>query len=375
MQIYIRGEIMEEKIKKLASTIVNHSIKVKEGENVKITSETMEPMPLIKELVKQINDKKANVVVSFFDPLLRAMINKDTTDEKIELLRKMEKFEVENHDSFIRIFCNQGDYINSIVPDEVNIKIGEALREYRDIRVNERKWVLLNYPSKVDSQKAKMNTDEFTNFSFDAMCYDYSLMLEDLKPLKELMEKTDKVRLTGEGTDITFSIKDIPVIPCVGEMNIPDGEIYTAPVKDSINGVIRYNTPSPYRGNIYHNVTLTFKDGKIIEAVCDEDNEALNQIFDTDEGARYVGEFSIGVNPVIRYPMGDILFDEKIIGSIHFTPGTAYKDAYNGNDSSIHWDMVLIQREDFGGGNIYFDDVLIRENGLFVLDELKHLNK
>ena len=217
---------MEEKIKKLASTIVNHSIKVQEGENVKITSETMEPMPLIKELVKQINDKKANVVVSFFDPLLRAMINKDTTDEKIELLRKMEKFEVENHDSFIRIFCNQGDYINSIVPDEVNIKIGEALREYRDIRVNERKWVLLNYPSKVDSQKAKMNTDEFTNFSFDAMCYDYSLMLEDLKPLKELMEKTDKVRLTGEGTDITFSIKDIPVIPCVGEMNIPDGEMW-----------------------------------------------------------------------------------------------------------------------------------------------------
>ena len=365
---------MEEKIKKLASTIVNHSIKVQEGENVKITSETMEPMPLIKELVKQINDKKANVVVSFFDPLLRAMINKDTTDEKIELLRKMEKFEVENHDSFIRIFCNQGDYINSIVPDEVNIKIGEALREYRDIRVNERKWVLLNYPSKVDSQKAKMNTDEFTNFSFDAMCYDYSLMLEDLKPLKELMEKTDKVRLTGEGTDITFSIKDIPVIPCVGEMNIPDGEIYTAPVKDSINGVIRYNTPSPYQGNVYNNVSLTFENGKIIKATCDGDNEMLNKVFDTDEGARYVGEFSLGLNPKILHPMGDILFDEKIIGSIHFTPGQAYEDAFNGNNSGIHWDMVLVQRKEYGGGEIYFDHQLIRKDGLFVLPELSHLN-
>lgn len=366
---------MEEKIKILAKTIVNHSVKVQEGENVKITCETMEPMPLVKELVKLISQEKANVSVSFFDPSLNAEINKNTSDKKIKLLKEMEKFEVEKFDSFIRIFCNQGDYINKIVPDETTVKIGEALKEYRDIRVNEKKWVLLNYPSSVDSQKAKMNIDEFTKFSFDAMCYDYKQMEEDLKPLKELMEKTDKVRLTGEGTDITFSIKDVPVIPCVGECNIPDGEIYTAPVKDSINGTIKYNTPSPYRGNVYNNVTLTFENGKIINAICDEDNNALNAIFDTDEGARYVGEFSIGVNPMIKYPMGDILFDEKIIGSIHFTPGCAYKDAYNGNESAIHWDMVLIQREDFGGGNIYFDDVLIRENGVFVLKELEHLNK
>lgn len=200
-------------------------------------------------------------------------------------------------------------------------------------------------------------------------------MNEELKPLKDLMDKTDKVRLTGKGTDITFSIKDIPAIICSGECNIPDGEVYTAPVKESVNGIIKYNTPSPYRGNIFHNVTLEFKDGKIVKATCDEDKEELNKIFDTDEGARYVGEFSIGVNPVIRYPMGDILFDEKIIGSIHFTPGECYKDAYNGNRSAIHWDMVLIQREDFGGGNIYFDDKLIRENGIFVVEELKHLNK
>lgn len=366
---------MEEKIKKLAEVIVNHSIKVQEGENIKITSETMEPMPLIKELVKQINEKCANVEVSFFDPLLKAEIDKETSDKKTLLLKEIEKFDVEHYDSFIRIFCNQGDYINSIVPDEVNVKIGDALREYRDIRVNERKWVLLNYPSKIDSFKAKMNTEEFKNFSFEAMCYDYTKMEEDLKPLKKLMEETDKVRLTGEGTDITFSIKDIPVIPCVGEMNIPDGEIYTAPVKNSVNGTIRYNTPSPYRGNIFHNVTLTFKDGKIIKATCDEEMQELNKIFNTDEGARYVGEFSIGLNPIIRYPIGDILFDEKIIGSIHFTPGAAYKDAYNGNNSAVHWDMVLIQREDFGGGNIYFDDKLIRENGIFVIEELKHLNK
>ena len=366
---------MKDKIEVLASTIINHSIKVNRNENVRITCETMEPMPLVKELVRLINKKGANVEVSFFDPMLKALINKGTTPRKLSLLKELEEVEVTKFDSFIRIYCNQGDYMDSIVPDEITKSIGEALKKYRDIRVNEKKWVLLNYPSKVDAQKAKMAYDEFANFSFDAMCYDYEAMSKDLKPLKELMEKTDKVRLTGNGTDITFSIKGIPAIPCTGEANIPDGECYTAPVKDSINGVIKYNTPSPYRGNVFHGVTLTFKDGKIINATCDEDDKALNEIFNTDEGARYVGEFSIGTNPMIKYPMGDILFDEKIIGSIHFTPGACYNDAYNGNSSSIHWDMVLIQREDFGGGNIYFDDKLIRENGVFVVDELKHLNK
>ena len=366
---------MKNKIEVLASTIINHSIKVNRNENVRITCETMEPMPLVKELVRLINKKGANVEVSFFDPMLKALINKGTTPRKLSLLKELEEVEVTKFDSFIRIYCNQGDYMDSIVPDEITKSIGEALKKYRDIRVNEKKWVLLNYPSKVDAQKAKMAYDEFANFSFDAMCYDYEAMSKDLQPLKELMEKTDKVRLTGNGTDITFSIKGIPAIPCTGEANIPDGECYTAPVKDSINGVIKYNTPSPYRGNVFHGVTLTFKDGKIINATCDEDDKALNEIFNTDEGARYVGEFSIGTNPMIKYPMGDILFDEKIIGSIHFTPGACYNDAYNGNSSSIHWDMVLIQREDFGGGNIYFDDKLIRENGVFVVDELKHLNK
>lgn len=366
---------MKDKIEVLASTIINHSIKVNRNENVRITCETMEPMPLVKELVRLINKKGANVEVSFFDPMLKALINKGTTPRKLSLLKELEEVEVTKFDSFIRIYCNQGDYMDSIVPDEITKSIGEALKKYRDIRVNEKKWVLLNYPSKVDAQKAKMAYDEFAKFSFDAMCYDYDAMSKDLKPLKKLMEKTDKVRLTGNGTDITFSIKGIPAIPCAGEANIPDGECYTAPVKDSINGVIKYNTPSPYRGNVFHGVTLTFKDGKIINATCDEDDKALNEIFNTDEGARYVGEFSIGTNPMIKYPMGDILFDEKIIGSIHFTPGACYNDAYNGNSSSIHWDMVLIQREDFGGGNIYFDDKLIRENGVFVVDELKHLNK
>ena len=366
---------MEKEIKILANTIVNHSIKVQKGEKVQILCETIDPMPLVKELVHKIFEKGACVDVRFMCPSLSAEIQKTANNKQIELAQDIEKFNVNEFDSFIRIFCNQGDYISSIVPQDKISKISKALEPYREIRTNKRKWVLLNYPSAIDAQKAQMNYEEFKNFSFKAMCYNYEQMAKDLEPLKKLMEKTEKVRLTGDGTDITFSIKDIPVIPCAGESNIPDGECFTAPVKNSVNGVIKYNTPSPYRGKVFHNVTLTFKDGKIINATCDEDDKELNEIFDTDEGARFVGEFSIGTNPMIKYPMGDILFDEKIVGSIHFTPGASYDEAPNGNKSSVHWDMVLIQRKDFGGGNIYFDDKLIRENGIFVIDELKHLNK
>lgn len=365
------------KEKILASTIVEHSIKVEPKENVIIVSETTKPVSLIKELVKQIKEKDASVTVRFIEPEIDSLIKENMSKESISHLERQEWFDVENYNSFIRIMCNQNDYEEKNINEETRKNIGEALKKPRNIRINERKWVLLNYPSSLDAYKAKMKVEEFYDYSMGVMCYDYKKMSEDIKPLKKLMEKTDKVRLTGVGTDITFSIKDMPIIPCCGEMNIPDGEIYCGPVKNSINGVIKYNTPSPYQGHVYNGVTLTFKDGKIINATCDneEDIERLNKIFNIDEGAKFVGEFSIGLNKDIMYPMGDILFDEKIIGSIHFTPGSAYQDSYNGNDSSIHWDMVLIQREDYGGGNIYFDDKLIRENGIFVLDELKHLNK
>jgi len=312
--------------------------------------------------------------VEMVDPEVNAMLLEGTNDTRIKVLHEKKKYEVQNFDAFITIVYTTNDYENKEVNAEIQKKIGEAVKEEADIRTNERKWVLLNYPSPLDAYKAGMPTKKYQNFAFDVMNVDYPKMAQDIEPLKHLMEKTDKVRITGKDTDITFSIKGIPVIPCTGEKNIPDGEIYSAPIKDSVNGYITYNTPSPYRGNIYHHVKLTFQDGKIIEATCDEDNEALNKIFDSDEGARYVGEFSLGLNPMIKDPMGDILYDEKIIGSIHFTPGRCYRDADNGNESTIHWDMVLIQRPEYGGGDIYFDDQLIRKDGQFVLEELKHLN-
>lgn len=364
------------KLEQLANTIVNYSLETKKNENILIEAGSVDANPLIKEIVKQIINDEANVVVRYSDSTIFNLIEENTSNKKINLIYEQRKFDVDHFDSFIKIRCNQNDYDSKNISSDILKKIGIQLQDVNDIRINERKWVLFNYPTNVDAYKAKMTYEEFYDFSLEVMCYDYKKMAKDIEPLKKLMDNTDLVRIVSPDTDLTFSIKNMPIIPCVGNMNIPDGEIYCAPVKNSVNGCIKYNTPSPYRGIVFEGVKLIFKDGKIIEATCDnkEYQNKLDEIFDTDEGSRFVGEFSLGLNPLILNPMGDILFDEKIKGSIHFTPGCAYKDSYNGNTSSIHWDMVLIQRKEYGGGEIYFDHTLIRKDGKFVLDELQSLN-
>ena len=243
-------------------------------------------------------------------------------------------------------------------------------------RVNHTKWCVLRWPNASMAQLAQMSTPEFEDFYFRVCTLDYGRMNTAAEVLAARMSRADQVHIEGPGdTDLRFSIKDIPVIPCCGDKNIPDGEVFTAPVRDSIEGVVHYNTPTIYNGKSFENIRLTFKEGRIVESTCDNgDDEALAKIFDTDEGARYVGEFAIGFNPHILEPMKDILFDEKIAGSFHFTPGQAYDEASNGNKSDIHWDLVCIQRADYGGGTISFDGEVIRKDGLFVTEELLPLN-
>ena len=365
---------MDKRLEVLSEKIVNYSLEVKENDRVLITYQTKRPNELVKCLIKKIIEKGGIPFTKMLDSEISSLLTELTNDKRIEQLKKHSKFEVDNFDCFISIKYSTNDYENRKVDKEINQKIGLALMKIDEVRINDRKWVLLNYPSHLDAYKAKMKNDDFYDYAMNAMIFDYKSLEEKMIPLKKLMEKTDNVRIVGPNTDITFSIKGMPAIICCGKCNIPDGEIYTAPIKNSVNGVITYNTPSPYQGNVFNNISLTFEHGKIIDIKCDNDKDKIEDIFNTDEGARYIGEFALGLNPMIKNAMGDILFDEKIIGSLHFTPGKCYDDADNGNDSAIHWDLVLIQREDFGGGEIYFDHTLIRKYGKFVIDELKPLN-
>lgn len=363
--------LQDPRIEKLAKTLVHHSVKAQAGENIVIYAQT-KAKPLVIALFKELRKVKANPYVEIQDDDFTREMYLSQNEKSLETRMKWLKYKLEDIDGFISIRSLESDYTNADVSDQV-LAYRKAMQPLQKTRLA-KKWVLLNYPTEGGAHKAKMSYADYIDYMLDVMNVDYEKMGRDFEALKALMEKTDKVRIVAPGTDLRFSIKDINVIPCYGQNNIPDGEIYTAPVKDSVNGTITYNTPSPYRGLVFNNVSLTFKDGKIVKCSADSNQEMLEDIFNTDEGARYVGEFAIGVNPKVTKPMTNTLYDEKIAGSIHFTPGMSYDAAPNGNDSAIHWDLVLIQTPAYGGGELYFDDVLIRKDGLFVIESLKPLN-
>ncbi len=366
---------MDKRICTLAHNLVNYSCKVREGDKVYIHYIGKDTSDLARALIREVYAAKGLPFVHYTDTKVQREQLMNCTPEQLTLMAKWDCEEMSAMDCYIGVRGSDNVSELSDVPAE-KMALYEKLYStpvHHDIRVPKTRWVVLRYPNAAMAQLAGTSTEAFEDFYFDVCNLDYSKMNEAMKPLVELMNRTDNVRLVGPGTDLTFSIKGIPAIPCAGEMNIPDGEVFTAPVRDSVNGTLAYNTPTLYQGMTFENIQFTFKNGKIIEAKC-ADEKRLNEILDTDEGARYIGEFAIGVNPYVLHPMKDILFDEKIAGSIHFTPGNCYDEAPNGNHSSIHWDLVLIQRPEYGGGEIYFDDVLVRKDGRFVLPELDVLN-
>ena len=294
-------------------------------------------------------------------------------EEQIEFLNDYQLYQMKGMDAYIAVRAGENTSELSDVPSDKLNMYYKLTRPTLDYRVNKTKWVVLRYPNPSMAQLAGTSQEAFEGFYFNVCTLDYQKMSKAMDPLVDLMNRTDKVRLVGPGTDLTFSIKDIPAIKCDGLRNIPDGEVYTAPVRESMNGVISYNTFSEEQGFTYENIRFEIKKGKIVKATAN-DTKRINELLDTDEGARYFGEFAIGVNPYVLHPMKDTLFDEKICGSFHLTPGMAYEDADNGNKSAVHWDLVMIQRAEYGGGEIWFDDILIRKDGIFVIPELQGLN-
>lgn len=365
---------MDIRICELAKNLVNYSCKIKENDKVLIEA-GMGAEELVIELVKEIYKNKAFPFVRFSSSAVTREVLKGMSKELAQTMAKYMQPQMEDMNAYIGISASLNMFDNSGVDtDKVEqYSIYYSLPIHHEIRVKKTKWVILQYPTPAFAQMANKNTRDFEDFYFKVCNLDYSKMNKAMDSLKNLMERTDKVRIINPQTDLTFSIKGMPAIKCAGEMNIPDGEVYTAPIKDSVNGRITYNVASLYHGIKFENVCFEFENGKIIKASANN-TQQLNNILDTDQGARYIGEFAIGVNPFIEEPMLDILFDEKIKGSFHFTPGCCYEDAYNGNKSAVHWDLVQIQRPEYGGGEIWFDNTLIRKDGMFVVEELLPLN-
>ena len=363
------------RIEKLATNLLTYSVNIQKGENILIEVLGEDGIPLAKELIRKAEELGAKPYFNIINyELLRIMLE-NATEEQIKTYGKHDEDRMKDMQAYIGIRATSNNSeLNGISKEKM-----ELYNKYYIVpvhfeeRVKNTKWCILRYPNNSMAQMSKMNKDDFEDFFYKVCNLDYSKMSKAMDSLKDLLNKTDKVHIIGEGTDLTFSVKGISAEKYMGTFNIPDGEVATAPVKTSVNGYITYNTETSYNGIIFNNIKFEFKDGKIIKATANKTKE-LNEILDIDDGARYIGEFALGLNPYIEKPIGDTLFDEKIKGSFHFTPGDSLEESDNGNRSAIHWDIVNIQTPEYGGGEIYFDDVLIRKDGQFVLENLKALN-
>ncbi len=368
--------MLDPRVTKLANLLCSHSCQLNADDKVLIHAFDI-PEEVVAEVVRVAHSRGAKVAVRLESNVIRRQLMLGMDQANARLIADSERYEMENMTAYIALRGTHNYAEASDVPAEIT-KVWS--KEYTTpvvfgVRVPKTKWVALRWPTAGMAQQANMSTAAFENFYFDVCTLDYAKMARAAKPLADLMNKTNMVRVTGVGTDFTLSIKDIGAVPCSGDRNIPDGECFSAPVRESVNGVVQFNTSSLYQGTDFSDIRYVMKNGKIVEATAGANTEKINEILDSDEGARYFGEFAIGFNPYVLHPMKDTLFDEKIAGSFHFTPGNAYDPpGGNGNKSSIHWDTVFIQRPEYGGGEIWFDDVLVRKDGLFVLPELLALN-
>jgi len=364
---------MDSRVKKLSEVLVKYSCDIQKGDKVLISYEGDCSRPLIKQLIKDIYEQGGYPYCNIRDSEINREIILQCGETQLEFMKDYELAQMKGMQAYIAVRAgNNTSELADVPAGKLNL-YNRTLRPVQDYRVDNTKWVVLRYPNPSMAQLAGTSLEAFENFYFDVCTLDYKKMSSAMDPLIELMNRTDKVQIKGPGTDLAFSINGVPAIKCDGEKNIPDGEVYTAPVRESMNGVISYNTPSEEQGFTYENIVFEIKDGKIISAAANN-NKRINELLDTDGGARYFGEFALGVNPYIMNPMKDTLFDEKISGSFHLTPGASYEDAPNGNKSAIHWDLVMIQRPEYGGGEIWFDGRLVRKDGLFVIPELECLN-
>lgn len=365
------------RLARLAEILIDHSCQLQPGEKVLIEVFDLPEPTLVCRLIELASQRGAVPLVSWKENAVLRSLYRSATEEGMSLIGELERQRMERMDAYIGVRGAANSEQFADVPSKQMDLYQRCWWHpvHTQVRVTKTKWVVLRYPTDSMAQAAHMSSEAFEDFYFDVCTADYAQMARDQQPLVERMQRADRVRITGPGTELEFSIRDIDVVPCAGDRNIPDGEVFTAPVRDSVQGTIRFNTPSRYQGTIFEGIEFEFDQGKIVRATCSNEPDRLNEVLDSDAGARYIGEWSIGCNNRIRRPMLDTLFDEKIGGSFHLTPGNAYDEADNGNRSRIHWDLVLIQTPEYGGGEIFFDGELLRRDGRFVPDDLQGLNR
>lgn len=359
-----RGRKMGDlRLSKLVDVLMNRSLEVKEGQTVIIRAEEL-ARPLINEFYKAAIKKGANAYMHLIIPEQKKTFIESATEAQIQAECE---FYHEIYKKCDAILCIEAPYnmkyMTSVDPEKT-MKYNKAMNSI--VRtITDKKWVISNYPTHAFAQEAEMSLEEYEDFLYDAVLVDYEKMDKDMDKITELFDKADEIRIKGKETDLTFSIKGRLGTKCSGQNNIPDGEVFYAPLETSVNGHIYYEFPPMRYGVQVDGVRLEFKDGKIVSAKADRNEDFLNKMLDTDEGSRYIGEFGIGLNYGIKKFIKNILFDEKIGGTIHLAAGYACDIHGEGNKSALHWDMIKELRD---CGEIYADGRLVQKNGVFIFE-------
>ena len=361
---------------KYASVLVDYSVDVQKGDLVEIRATSIYAKDLVRAVYKRVLQRGGHPIVRTAFEDMSDIFIKLASDEQLDFVDPIVKLEYERIDKMISIGAPMNTKNMARADLDKVARRGKALKPLSELLMKRSaegsaKWVIADVPTHALAQEAGMSLEEYTEFLFKS-CY---LDLDDpVAKLKELDEKQTKwadylngikkLHITGEKTDITFNVEGRKWISCSGLNNYPDGEVFTSPVEDGINGEIYFDYPQNYRGNSAHGVHLWIENGKVVKATAEKGEEFLNAMLDMDEGSRGIGEIAVGTNDMIQEITGNILFDEKIGGAIHMACGASYPETGGKNVSGLHWDLIKNMKN---GGKIFADDKLIYENGKFII--------
>jgi aminopeptidase len=361
--------MIDPRITKQADILVNYSLKVKKGENVLILAE-FAARPLVLEIYKfllkaGVSEVRFRYDSERFSDEFSDYFFKYAGPEQIKHFPKIEEFEMKNVDCYIRIDAKENTRGLSSADTKKIAERSRILSPITDHRVDKTRWVVTKYPTAGQAQEADMSLSDYTDFVYNAINnVDWSKKFKEQEKLRKLVDGTKTVRIIGKGTDITLDIGGRRAANAGGEYNMPDGEVFTAPIESKTRGFITYTFPAIYMGKEFHDVRLEFKEGRVVKASAQKNEGDLNKILDMDEGSRILGELGIGNNFEIQKFTKDILFDEKIGGTVHLALGRGYKENGSKNRSGLHWDMIKDLRD---GGELYFDGSLVQRNGKFII--------
>jgi aminopeptidase len=352
------------RVKRLAKILVGHSLGVKRGETVLIASSSELAKPLVLEVFREVLVAGGHPLTGIaFEEMLGIFFRTASRAQLLNLPRT-KLYEAKAIDCLVNIMAPiNRKALSSVDPRKMGTRM-KALRPIQKTIVNKKRWILTNYPTNALAQEADMSLTEYEDFLYRATNIDWQKVKRREMKLKRVLDRGRKVRIVGRDTDLVIGIRGRRSIPCFGERNMPDGEVFLSPVENTAEGHIYYEMPAIYQGREVTGIRLRFKKGKVIEARADKNERFLLDMLETDRGARYLGELGVGVNYGIKNFSKDILFDEKIGGTVHLAVGASYEEAQGKNKSAIHWDMIKDLRK---GGALYVDGRQIQRNGKFLI--------